>query len=89
MTFDEVTDHGLSPYLENEAPTCEWVLTKSDCIAEAHDRARVGSHEAEGFWLLMAVNLDGGNRCRSLDELAYAAPETWTAGEMAMVRSMR
>lgn len=57
MTFDEVTEHGLSPYLENEVPTVEVPLTKSDCIAEAHDRARLGSHEAEGFWLLMAVHL--------------------------------
>jgi len=54
---DEETLRCLQPYLEHECPTTEVPLTKSDCIAEAHDRARLGSHEAEAFWLLMAAAL--------------------------------
>ena len=47
----------LQPYLEHEVPTAPFILTKSECLAEAHDRARLGSHEAEGYWLLMAAAL--------------------------------
>jgi hypothetical protein len=47
----------LQPYLEHECPTTEVPMTRSDCIAEAHDRARLGSHEAEAYWLLMAAAL--------------------------------
>lgn len=46
----------LSPYLDNEVPTVPVPITRSDCIAEAHDRGRLGSYEAEGYWLLMASN---------------------------------
>lgn len=53
----EDTVRSLQPYLDHEAPTCEFVMTRSDCLAEAQDRARVGSHEAEAYWLLMAASL--------------------------------
>lgn len=54
---NEDTLPSLQPYLDHEAPTVEVPMTKSDCIAEAHDRARVGSFEAEAYWLLMAASL--------------------------------
>lgn len=54
---DVPTEMRLSPYVANEEPTAPFVVTKADAIWEAQERARVGNHEAEGFWLLVASAL--------------------------------
>jgi hypothetical protein len=56
---DETTEleRGLSRYRAEEEPTVPFVITKSDAIWEASERARVGNVEAQGFWLLVASAL--------------------------------
>lgn len=56
---DETTavEHGLSKYRAEEEPTAPFVITKSDAIWEASEMARLGSHEAQAFWLLVASAL--------------------------------
>lgn len=51
---DEPTLVSVSPYIETEEPTSEVHFSKSDAVYEAHERLRLGSVEAAGFWLLMA-----------------------------------
>lgn len=59
MRFDEVTDHGLSPYLENEVPTEDHPLTRSECFAKALQHGYAGEYEAEATWLVFGVSLGG------------------------------
>lgn len=48
----------LTPFVaEDDDPTVRLEITKSDAIWEAQERARVGSFEAAGFWLMMAGEL--------------------------------
>jgi hypothetical protein len=56
---DETTEleHGLSRYRAEEEPTVPFVITRSDAIWEAAERARLGNWEAQGFWLLVASAL--------------------------------
>ena len=58
---DEVTQPSidvkeiLRKYQEAEdEPTVKIVWTQAECRAEADDKNRLGSYEAQGFWLLMA-----------------------------------
>lgn len=55
---DDPTMPSLQPYLEHEVPTEPVLFTREECIEEARDRARLGSHEAEAYWLLMAAGCD-------------------------------
>lgn len=48
------TDPSIQRYTEEEVDTIEVIWTEKECRAEAADKQRLGSHEAEGFWLLMA-----------------------------------
>lgn len=74
MTFDEVTEHGLSRYLENEVPTVEVQMTKSECFARALQHGHAGEHEAEASWLLFGVmNLEQEKQIKQ--SLPYMAPE--------------
>jgi hypothetical protein len=56
-TEEEPTAMQLSPYLAQEEPTFEWQLTREEAMWEAGEISRLGSHEAEGFWLLMSQGL--------------------------------
>ncbi len=57
MSIDETT-LDLTPFVaEDDDPTLRIEITKSDAIWEAQERARLGSYEAAGFWLMMAGEL--------------------------------
>jgi hypothetical protein len=50
---DAVTALDGSQYAEEDV-TVEYPLGKSDAVWEAHERLRLGNHEAAGVWLLVA-----------------------------------
>ncbi len=48
----------LALYQEDEEEsTGRMALEKSDCLARAHESARLNAHEQEAYWLLMAAQL--------------------------------
>ncbi len=48
----------LALYREDEEEsTARMALEKSDCLARAHDSARLKAYEQEAYWLLMAGSL--------------------------------
>lgn len=62
MTLAAYTErHEPTPYTayteDDNDPTVRLDMSKSDAIWEAHERLRLGNHEAAGVWLLVAGSL--------------------------------